>query len=404
MTEARLRFGVFTGPYHHHERNPTLALRRDLDFVQLLDELGFDEVFIGEHHSGGIELVSCPELFLAAAGERTERIRLGTGVVSIPYHHPLHVADRIVLLDHLTRGRSLLGVGPGALPTDAHMLGIQVDDQRRRLEEGFEAVMRLLHDDEPVTMITDWFELREATLNLAPVTGRIEGVVAATRSPSGPRLAGRFGCGLLSLAATDAGGGFDFLRDSWAIAEDKAKDHGQRVDRQQWRLVAPMHIAETEKAAREQVRFGLANQMRVAATGPFGATAKVDVEDVLRTTSIDELIDQRNASGYMVIGTPEMARHQIDRLWKQSGGFGSMLIMVTDMADYWSTRRSMELFAEEVMPHFQGSLVRPTRGWDKLYSNRKTVSGEFRHAQDLAIEQHRAEQEQRRIADDGRHH
>ena len=118
-----MRFGIFLAPFHRPDENPTLAIHRDLELIERLDELGFDEAWIGEHHSAGSEIIASPEVFIAAAAERTRRIRLGTGVSSLPYHHPLLLADRMVLLDHLTHGRTMLGVGPGALASDAYMLG-----------------------------------------------------------------------------------------------------------------------------------------------------------------------------------------------------------------------------------------------------------------------------------------
>src|SRR5271170_3036430 len=104
----RMKFGAFLSPWHAPGQNPTRALHRDLELVEHMDRLGFDEVWIGEHHSGGFELIGSPEVFIAAAAERTRHIKLGTGVASVPYHHPLILADRMVLLDHLTRGRVML--------------------------------------------------------------------------------------------------------------------------------------------------------------------------------------------------------------------------------------------------------------------------------------------------------
>ena len=130
-----MRFGTFIAPFHRLGEHPTAALERDMQLLEHLDALGFDEAWIGEHHSAGWEIIASPEVFIAAAAMRTRHIRLGTGVVSLPYHHPFMVADRIVLLDHLTRGRVMLGVGPGALPSDAAMLGIEATDQRDRIDE-----------------------------------------------------------------------------------------------------------------------------------------------------------------------------------------------------------------------------------------------------------------------------
>src|SRR6476646_2072471 len=163
-----LGFGAFFAPCHPVGQSPTLAYEYDLDRAVALDRLGYDEVWFGEHHSGGYELIGSPEIFIAAAAERTKHIRLGTGVTSLPYHHPWLVAQRFVQLDHMTRGRAMMGCGPGALTSDAYMLGIEPSTQRPRRREAMDAIMRLLKGEEPVTMKTDWVEMRDARLHLAP--------------------------------------------------------------------------------------------------------------------------------------------------------------------------------------------------------------------------------------------
>ena len=150
-----LKFGIFLAPFHPVGQNPTLALERDMQLIEHLDQLGFDEAWIGEHHSAGYEIIASPEVFIAAVAQRTRHIRLGTGVSSLPYHHPFMLADRLVLLDHLTRGRLMIGVGPGALPSDAFMMGIEVAKQRDMMEESLEAILLLLTGDKPVDYETD---------------------------------------------------------------------------------------------------------------------------------------------------------------------------------------------------------------------------------------------------------
>ena len=112
---SRLGFGAFLAPHHPIGEHPMLQFRRDLDLVEHLDKLGYDEFWCGEHHSSGWEMIGSPEMFLAAAGERSRRIKLATGVVSLPYHHPFNVAQRMVQLDYMTGGRVIFGSGPGAL-------------------------------------------------------------------------------------------------------------------------------------------------------------------------------------------------------------------------------------------------------------------------------------------------
>ena len=142
-----LRFGIFLAPFHSLKENPTLALSRDLELVKYLDALGFDDAWIGEHHSGGMEIIASPEVFIATAAAQTSRIRLGTGVSSLSFHHPLILADRIMQLDHLTRGRLAFGVGPGALPSDAYMLGIDPMRQRDQQDEAIGVIRRLLRGE-----------------------------------------------------------------------------------------------------------------------------------------------------------------------------------------------------------------------------------------------------------------
>src|SRR5438132_225072 len=115
MAHKGMTFGIFLAPFHRVGENPTLALTRDMELIEWLDYLGYDEVWVGEHHSAGWELIASPEVFIAAAAERTRHIKLGSGVTSLPYHHPLMVAERFVQLDHMTRGRAMLGCGPDAL-------------------------------------------------------------------------------------------------------------------------------------------------------------------------------------------------------------------------------------------------------------------------------------------------
>ena len=197
----RMKFGIFLAPFHRLGENPTLAIERDLELVQWLDTLGFDEAWIGEHHSAGWETIASPEIFIGIAAERTRHIKLGTGVISLPYHHPLMVANRMVLLDHMTRGRVMLGVGPGALVSDAYMLGIEPTTQREKMDESLGVIVRLLTETEPISYESSWFELHDALLHLQPYQRpHMPIAVAAAQSPSGPALAGKHGTAMLSVS------------------------------------------------------------------------------------------------------------------------------------------------------------------------------------------------------------
>lgn len=343
MADTKLRFGAFMAPFHPVDENPTLALERDLELIQHMDKLGYDEIWIGEHHSGGYEIIASPELFIATAAERTRHIRLGTGVVSLPYHHPLMAAERINQLDHVTRGRTMFGVGPGALPSDAKMIGIEVVKQRDRMDEALDVLVPLLHG-ETVTKKTDWFTLDGARLHLTPYSRpSIEMAVASQTSPTGATAAGRHGLGLLSIGATTTGG-FNALSSNWAICEETAREHGKTVDRKFWRLVGPVHVAETREKAHENVKFGLEKWLFYFREVAALALVSFDAAD-----PVDALI----SSGLAVIGTPEDCITQLERLRKQSGGFGCFLQLAHNWANWEATQRSYEMIARYVMPHFQ---------------------------------------------------
>ena len=348
----RMKFGVFMAPFHRVGENPTLALERDLELLQWLDTLGFDEAYIGEHHSAGWETIASPEMFIATAAERTRHIRLGTGVTSLPYHHPFMVANRMVLLDHLTRGRVILGCGPGALASDALMLGIKPERQRAMMEESLDAIMRLMSSPEPYTVKTDWFEMNDAVLQLRPYQDPIVPVaVASVESPAGVTLAGKHGASVLTITVPrDPSAGPADLKGLWAIAEESAKEHHQTMNRHDWRLVLPVHLAETRKEALDDIRVGSAQYLREYSEGTNGRKPVFD-------GPMDKVVDNMAESGSWIVGTPDDCIQAINRLQEQSGGFGGFLVQTVDWTSREKMMRSYELLARYVMPQFQGTVA-----------------------------------------------
>jgi limonene 1,2-monooxygenase len=378
MLGPKLRFGAFIAPFHAPDENPTLAIERDLELVQWMDQLGYEEAWIGEHHSAAYELIASPEVFIATAAERTRHIRLGTGVSSLPYHHPFMLADRINQLDHVTRGRTMLGMGPGSLPSDAAMMGIKIARQRDMMDEAMAAIIPLLRG-EVVNCKTDWFELKDARLQMTPYSRpSVEMAVASQVSPTGARAAGAYGIGLLSIGATNAGG-FNALASNWSIAEEQAAAHGQVMDRQAWRLVGPMHVAETREKARANVRFGLEKWLYY-----FREVAALPLAPQDGGDPVDALIN----SGMAVVGTPDDAIAQIQRLEQQSGGFGCFLQMAHNWADWTQTKRSYELIARHVFPKFQQSNDNRHASLDWATANRESFMGQARMAVGVRVAQH----------------
>jgi limonene 1,2-monooxygenase len=388
-----MKFGLAIFPHHTSVReSPTLQIERDLELAVHADRLGYDEVWFGEHHSSGVEIIGSPDLMMAMAAERTKYVKLGASVTSLSYHHPMMLADRMVMLDHLTRGRIMWGMGPGSHALDALMMGIDPLNTRTMMAEAIEAIHALLAFDGPVNRSTSWFQLCDAELQMRPYSEQLDIRVAALASPSGPRMAGQYGTGILSLGAT-VKEGFNFLAATWGIVEQEAARFGTTVSKDRWGLVVPMHLAETEEQAREDVRRGLMEWSQYA---PL--VLKAPFEPATTNAELDALVDQFN-QGFAVIGTPDMAARMVRDLEEQSGGAGCVLIFALDWAQPEAMFKSYELFARYVIPQFRNQLPAREASLERLrqLAAAGTSSAEYMAA---AQEKARLEYEERNALED----
>ena len=356
LSHHSLRFGMFMGPFHATNLDPTYALERDLQLVTLLDRLGFDEAWIGEHHSGGFEIIAAPEVFIAAAAERTKHIRLGTGVKSLPYHHPFIVAETMAQLDHMTRGRVMFGAGPGALPSDSKMFGLAPVDLRPRMDEALDCIVALLRG-ETVTKKTSWFELCEARLSVGCYSKpTMEIAIASVRSPAGAVAAGRHGAGLMVLSGVDDAS-LKHHVSNWNIYQETCGRHGHAADRSRWQFTVQMHVAESREQARKDVEYGLekwigyANDIVPAPNPPPRGLAD----------PVSWMLENERA----IIGTPDDAVEKIEHMLEVTGGFGGVLVFAQDWANWQATQRSLELIAEEVRPKLRGSNMLRQASYDR---------------------------------------
>ena len=351
-----------------------------------LDKLNYHEAWIGEHHSGGFEIIACPEMFIAAAAERTKHIRLGTGVVSLPYHNPFTVASRMMLLDHMTRGRAMFGVGPGSLVYDAVKMGLNPADQRRKLDQSLDVIVELMQG-RTVTSKTDWFDLQEAHLQLSSYTQpMMEMAVASNRSPVGATAAGKHGIGMLSIGGTsdDAlvahAANWGVLRRAHALTARRWIAPSGASSR------SPMSPTSREQA-RKDVEFGLADFCPLLLRGgdvPHHSAGH-------HRDPCEHLI----SSGLACIGTPDDCIRHFERLWQGSnGGFGAVLLLAHNWADWAATQRSYELMARFVHPHFQrGSNRMRTHSYDDAKTKHETAGKQSQAAVQAEIDRYQAKKQ-----------
>ena len=348
---SRLKFGAFLAPHHPIGEHPMLQFQRDLDLVEHLDRLGLEEFWCGEHHSTGWEIIASPEMFLAAAGQRSHRIKLGTGVVSLPYHHPFNVAQRMVQLDHMTGGRAIFGSGPGALPSDAHTLGIDPMVQRDRQDEAIGVIRKLLRGDARFSHESEWFTLKDAALQLLPLQEDMPFAVASMISPSGMTLAGKHGTGVLSIGSTSTAG-LQALPTQWGFAEEAAAKSGNTVNRDDWRVVMNWHIAESREQAKEQAKHGL---QRWHNEYTVGTLMRPNVEAFKSPDEAIEMMAEGDDSA-VVIGTPDDLVNAVKKMVEVTGGFGTVIGFIHDWTTPKDNFNSWDMVARYVVPEINGYL------------------------------------------------
>ena len=380
MRTVPLRAGMFVAPFHPLDESPTLALERDLALAQFADEIGFAEYWFGEHHTGAYELSASPELMIAAAAQRTKRIKLGTGVVSLPYHNPLMTANRIAQLDHLTFGRRMFGAGPGLLVSDAHMLGIDAGNSRGKLERGLSIIKRLLAGEWVTDRYDDWYDLHDAHCQLLPYNPGLEICVASTFSPNGGTLAARYDAGMLCLASTMMGG-YDALTNTGKIACDTALKMGRTMSPARRRCATDIHIAETRDKAMDEVRAGyekwllyIKNQSEHLKESPAHRT----LEDLIESNEV-------------VVGTPDDAVAQIHRLEEKVPDFGCVLMLDKNWPSQDDKKRSMEMMVRYVVPAVNGDNRNRQRSFDWARENREGFIEVSQRATKRAFDKHAAQ-------------
>ena len=349
-----MRFGFFAMPEHYPWENWTLAYDRDIARVVKAEQLGFDEYWIGEHHSGGYEPVPAPELMIAKASALTSRIQLGTGVINLPYHDPFLVAERLAFLDHLTHGRLLYGVGGGGLPSDRALFGMPAEEARPRMIEAIDVIERLLASREPISHAGEFWQFEERRLQVPPFQSAPLLAIAGLTGTHNFATCGERGYAALSVYFTpsriEANEGVpDLIDHGRAVAEAAAAAGRDPAEaRANWRITREVYVAESRAQALEEVRAGVQASYEYLFGLGLGALVKRDAAMADADLTFEWMVDNVP----WIIGSPEECVQQITDLHDAVGGFGTLLLNARDWVDDARFERSMELFARRVAPAF----------------------------------------------------
>jgi limonene 1,2-monooxygenase len=395
---ANLKFGVFLPPIHSPRYPVADQIEQDLDLIESLDRFGYNTIWFGEHHSSGYETIPSPEIMLAAAAQRTHRIKVCTGVISLPYHHPMLAAERIAFLDNMTRGRAIFGLGPGALPRDAHMMGMDHTQLRGRMEEALQVILQLFESDGYVDAKSDWFELRDGRIQIRGYANQTPKLtVSSAISPAGARLAGKYGLGLLSVGTSSAEG-IARLSSVWSVTEEEAAIAGKTVSRDNWSITDSIFVAESMDEAITAVDYGIRDYFAYrTASAPPGYTNPFGLSTTGEGLTAKQLVDGVNELGVGIIGTPDMVIEHIERRIEHTGGFGEVLFVEADWASPPAKKKMYELFAREVMPHFSADHSAAARRaeFDYMMSNREQLAQTFVRGVEKAKDDYAVEREAR---------
>lgn len=345
-------FGCFLPPLHDPATSPQAALAQDIELCGLLDDLGFDEVWLGEHHSSGWSTLSSPELLIAALAPRTRRIRFATGVIPLPYHHPVHTAERILLLDHLTSGRVILGCGTGTYVHDMEMIGVDPGSIRAHFRAALE-VVRALIDGEVVDTTTPWFTARKAVLQLRPLKGEIETVVASSLSDNAIEL-------LTETATTPT----VHVVPPWgvvrpgmdpdpvgALVERVATYRNKSVGTPRIRCNVFVHIADSAAAGVDELMTGWSTQRRDLYRKILGMP--IPDSPAAHRRALESLAD----SGAFIIGDTATCARMIRDLTDRLGDPVSLNFFVPGWLPHEATLEQLTALAREVVPAQYGGFA-----------------------------------------------
>jgi alkanesulfonate monooxygenase SsuD/methylene tetrahydromethanopterin reductase-like flavin-dependent oxidoreductase (luciferase family) len=358
-TNGRMRYGYFMMPMHAPGSDPGVTLQTDLSQVERLDELGFDEAWIGEHFTAEWENIPAPDIFIGAALQRTRVIKLGTGVSCLPNHNPFHLAHRIAMLDQLARGRFFWGIGSGGFPGDFEVVGIDPTTgiQRQVSIDTLDAVLALWDKPRPgayaqhgwMFHVPQYDPRIQKHVHLRPYQQPHPPIAVAgvTEKSETLALAGERGWIPMSINFVTP----RVLRSHWDSVVTGAARAGRTPDRLEWRICRAVHVAETDEQARREAIDGVLGRdygdYFLPLLGLIRGLSGLKMEESMPDSAVtlDYLCDN-----VWLVGSPETVARKIRALYADVGGFGGLLIGATDWPDATIWDRSMRLFATEVVP------------------------------------------------------
>lgn len=355
-----MKLGMFMMPLHHPDRDYATVLQEDREAIILADQLGYDEVWVGEHCTSKAEQITSPLVFLASLIDRTKNIRLGTGVLNLPQAHPARMAGEVAMLDQLSGGRVLLGIGPGGLPSDFELFGrTDAEARPRMMLESIDMMLKIWTTDPPYALDGEFWDVRVTEASwpelgvghmAQPFQKPHPPVAMSVMSPfsGSAKTAGERGWIPISANFVPANN----VASHWQAYAKGATAAGQPTDGSIWRVARSIVVTETDAEAEDYVQkangvFQFYFHYLLTLLKSAGAVVlfKPDFD------MPDDAVTVESAIETMVIaGSADTVLDKLVAFRDTVGPFGTLLMAGHDWDDKALWRGSMERLARDVMP------------------------------------------------------
>lgn len=367
-----MKLGTFMMPLHPPGRNPTETLAEDREAILLADRLGYCEAFVGEHVTDLAENVTSCLMFLASLAHDTKNIVLGAGTINMPNSHPAAIAAQVAMLDHILKGRFIMGISPGGLMSDAEVFGNFQRNRNAMFVESINMVLKIWESEGPLDLEGQFFKV--STMKTAiPEIG--QGLVLKPYQRPHPRIVGTsvapFSQGVTEMAKR----GWqpisaNFLLPEWVKTHrgkyvEGREAVGEKAAPAEWRVAKSIFVADDAQTAE---RYGKGEE------GPYhfyfkqlirklvGFSGRSNLFKLDQAQPDSEITPQYVTDKLVIAGTVDSVVDQILAFREQIGDFGTLLYACHDWIDPALGKRSMQLMAEEVMPRVNAAIARESRG------------------------------------------
>ena len=361
-----MKLGMFMMPLHPPERDIGETLAEDREAVLLADRLGFAEAFVGEHVTDAAEPVSSCMMFLASLAHETKQIMLGTGTINLPNSHPANVAAQAAMLDHMLKGRFIMGISPGGLMSDAEVFGNLGNNRNEMFVECINTVLKIWESEPPYNIEGKYWNVSVAK-TMIPEIG--QGYIRKPFQLPHPLIVGTavapFSQGVTEMAKRGwqpISANFlmpEWVKSHWPKYVEGREAIGAVASPAEWRVAKSIFVADDEATAKRYAHgadgpyhFYFKQLIRkLVGAGGRGNLFKTD-PDMPNEAITPEYVTER----LVLAGTVDSVVTQLLAFREQVGDFGTLLYACHDWMDPALAKRSMELMATQVMPRVNAAI------------------------------------------------